>query len=161
MENDKSSTVLQNRNEKSTIYSMDGSVVLGFIQQGQDSEGFIIESDVEAIGTFLKSKLRGVNLLKYDLSLSEYYIYLYYTKTDGGGSQINVAESVLISGPLAAELGPNDQETHTCDGSCGGANTIFNTCSEFDFVYRSGKIVGCKCMHPSGFCCHSKSKVVG
>lgn len=33
MDNDKSSTVLQNRNEKSTIYSMDGAVVLGFIQQ--------------------------------------------------------------------------------------------------------------------------------
>lgn len=90
--------------------------------------------------------------------MEENQIYFYYQVEKSNDIVINVAEEVLlfdiVPGTVFSDVGIG-WNTHTCDGSCGGANNIVQACASCRFIKDSkGKIAGCAC-DGFGFCCHS------
>lgn len=143
-------------NKTYQVTSMNGNFVLGSLTYSNGVYTTSVNKGV--VKTYLSS--RGIsNVLDENITMEviDNGLYLYF-KIVGTDNIVIYADDVVVnphSDGTVAGVTSGGGETHTCDGSCGGANSIFSRCTSCEFVRKNGKITGCKCTHSAGECCHS------
>jgi len=138
---------------KSDILSKDSNYVLGSLSYDSQSEEYSIEIDTSGVIDYLNSVYFELEPINIDIKIIDNYIYLYYSFSTTS-PLLRYAEDIIIDGTISS-IDSGGGETHSCDGSCGGANNLITICSSCEFVRTGGKITGCNCVHSPGYCCHT------
>jgi hypothetical protein len=138
------------------ILSQDSNFIIGSLSYDSQTEQYTVEMDSSSVLDYIESIYSDSVVNNYSIRIVDNYIYLYYTFSNSS-TLIKYAEDVIIDGTLASSIGGGAGESHSCDGACGGANNIITICTSCDFDRSGGKIIGCKCLHSPGICCHTKT----
>lgn len=136
------------------VFTAENDFVIGSVSYDVKTKTYLANTNYEQVDIYLEMKYGTNDIMINGLQIIEGHLYLYFSI-----GSVAFAEDVNIQNPQGsfAGLQSGSGETHTCDGTCGGSNSLIAKCTSCDFDRVKGKIVGCKCLHSPGICCHTKT----